>query len=127
MNINKIFNTFKQESNIEEQTLVDFKNHPLYKLKLFEKLINEQNKWKPIILKEFAGSEEGEILRKYLIYNRGWNLIKEFNSSNEIWIDALKSLPYENMNKALNKCINYFIEQEDYEKCAFLNKIKEIS
>jgi hypothetical protein len=60
-----------------------------------------------------------------IIFNKAFFYIKDFNIENDKHIDSLKCFNYNKVLFNLNKSIQFFETKEEYEKCAFLFKIKD--
>ena len=56
--------------------------------------------------------------------NRAYYWIGEFDGDNPEWVDALNFYDPIEVTSALEFTIKYFEGIEEYEKCAFLTKIK---
>lgn len=59
-----------------------------------------------------------------IIFNKAFFYIKDFNIEDDKHIDALKCFNYNKVLLNLNKSIQFFENKEEYEKCAFLLRIK---
>jgi len=127
VNFNKIFDTFsrkeiftERDNSINQNIPI---NHPLFKLKLFERLVNthEQN------LSTSKNSDPKiKEMGEFILFNKVWDIIKDFNFKDKTWVEGIKMLDSNSFNKSLSKVIKHFIKYEEYEKCDFLHKIQKL-
>ncbi len=136
MDIKKIFGLFEepQENNKEvsreeyNQLVDNYKKHPLYWVGMFKKLIYNHNLFNSQLLKFFEKLDEGldqvDIDRagEYVVFNKAWEYIKKINPEDKKHQEALYHFSDIHLKIALELAINYFQEQEEYEKCAHLKK-----
>jgi len=68
---------------------------------------------------------------EFVVYNRAWYYIQNVDVNVEEHVLAIEKYQDEYLDTALKLGINFFEEQEEYEKCALLkrilDKIQEIS
>lgn len=136
MDIKKIFGLFEepQENNKEvsreeyNQLVDNYKKHPLYWVGMFKKLIYNHNLFNSQLLKFFEKLDEGldqvDIDRagEYVVFTKAWDYIKKVNPEDKKHQEALYHFSDIHLKIALELSINYFQEQEEYEKCAHLKK-----
>jgi len=136
VDIKKIFGLFEepQENNKEvsreeyNQLVDNYKKHPLYWVGMFKKLIYNHNLFNSQLLKFFEKLDEGldqvDIDRagEYVVFNKAWEYIKKINPEDKKHQEALYHFSDIHLKIALELAINYFQEQEEYEKCAHLKK-----
>ncbi len=136
MDIKKIFGLFEepQENNKEvsreeyNQLVDNYKKHPLYWVGMFKKLIYNHNLFNSQLLKFFEKLDEGldqvDIDRagEYVVFTKAWDYIKKINPEDKKHQEALYHFSDIHLKIALELSINYFQEQEEYEKCAHLKK-----
>ena len=137
VSIDNIFGLFSHDdkdlSKGENVTYIDFKKSPKYYLGMYKKLILNHINFNKKVLQFFKKSNADLELNdmkeagEYVTYNRAWNYVKNLNLKDEIHIDAIKFYSDEYLITSLELGIHYFQNQEEYEKCAFLLKIKEKS
>ena len=137
VSIDNIFGLFshndKDLSNGENVTYIDFKKSPKYYLGMYKKLILNHINFNKKVLQFFKKSNADLELNdmkeagEYVTYNRAWNYVKSINLKDENHIDAIEFYSDEYLITSLELGIHYFQNQEEYEKCAFLLKIKEKS
>ena len=135
MDINKIFNLFngdEPESLREKAQQVDipldYKNHPLFWVGMFKKLIQNHHIFNDQLLKFFEKlDEELDIVDidragEFVVFNRAWNYIQKVDPNNLVTQEALYRFADIHLKLALELSISYFQEMEDYEKCSHLKK-----
>ena len=135
MDINKIFNLFngdEPESLREKAQQVDipldYKNHPLFWVGMFKKLIQNHHIFNDQLLKFFEKlDEELDIVDidragEFVVFNRAWNYIQKVDPDNLVTQEALYRFADIHLKLALELSISYFQEMEDYEKCSHLKK-----
>ena len=74
---------------------------------------------------QFRANEAKEA-SAFAVYNRAWSYIKDVNIDDDEHQDALWEFNSKPLFKALNQAISYFESTEEYERCAFLVKVKEM-
>ncbi len=136
VDIKKIFGLFEepQENNKEvsreeyNQLVDNYKKHPLYWVGMFKKLIYNHNLFNSQLLKFFEKLDEGldqvDIDRagEYVVFTKAWDYIKKVNPEDKKHQEALYHFSDIHLKIALELAINYFQEQEEYEKCVHLKK-----
>ena len=126
MDIEKIFNNFKDDSTT---VVVDFSQHPVVWIGMFKKIIINHISFKETIIKTIKKNnpelEEDEIriAGNIILYSRAWEYIKNVDLNMESHIDALLSLYSEDLMMALIKSKKHYERYEEYEKCAFIKSI----
>jgi hypothetical protein len=135
MDINKIFslfdgeefNSLKEKAQIVDITL-DYKNHPLFWVGMFKKLIQNHQVFNDQLLKFFDKLDEGlsivdvDKAGEYVVFNRAWEYIQKVDPDNLVAQEALYRFADIHLKVALELSINYFQEHEEYEKCSHLKK-----
>lgn len=137
VSIDNIFGLFSHDdkdlSNGDTTTYIDFKTTPKYYLGMYKKLILNHINFNKKVLQFFQKSnadlelEDMKGAGEYVTYNRAWSYVKNVNLKDKNSIDAIKFYSDEYLITSLDLGIHYFQNQEEYEKCAFLLKIKEKS
>jgi len=136
MDVNKIFGLFEQSNKNEKIVTEDeynklvenYKKHPLYWVGMFKKLIYNHNIFHTQLIKFFEQSDEEldqiDINKagEYVVFTRAWDYIKKVNPEDKKHQEALFHFVDDYLKTALELSINYFQEQEEYEKCAHLKK-----
>jgi hypothetical protein len=136
VNINKIFDLFndkepdslKEKAQVADVLIKDYKNHPLFWVGMFKKLIYNHEVFHLQLLKFFDKLDEGldqvDIDRagEYVVFTKAWEYIKKIDSNNLQHQEAIYQFSDIHLKTALELSINYFQEQEEYEKCSHLQK-----
>tara|TARA_R110000796_G_scaffold62242_1_gene143649 strand:+ start:393 stop:815 length:423 start_codon:yes stop_codon:yes gene_type:complete len=133
VNVNNIFDLFGPQDNLDGTesgtTLIDFKNTPTYWVGMYEKLILNHFSFNKKMLKLFKKSNNDldmgdmEEAGKFVTYNRAWSYIKKINLNNENDKKSIKMYADKQLNVTLQLGIDFFIETEQYERCAHLQNI----
>lgn len=132
VDIDNIFSLFGEyddlDGNSNSNTLIDIKSTSLYKVGMFKKVILNHVNFNKKIIKLFTKSnseldindlkEAGESI----VYNRAWSYIKNIDIKNKDHQTSIIHYSDEYLDTALKMCISYFIDFEEYEKCAHLQK-----
>jgi hypothetical protein len=135
MDINKIFDLFDSSSKdelVQDRSAIvnDFKEHPAYWLGMYKKLIFNQKLFSQRIiyhLNKLDTDQDLEVVGNNLAFERGWHYIQKFNVNEEIHKDSIILLLDSILLKTLEDGIYHFQEKEEYERCAHLKKILDIS
>lgn len=133
---NKLFNLFP-ESNRDPDDMTDHEievnivESIIYKLKKYLKIVSNHQVFfasYTMQMKQADPKFDAEATKRqaaFVVYNRSWHYIKDFNLDDE---DHLRDLvlinPYD-LSYALQLSIKYFESTEEYEKCAHLFKIQQ--
>lgn len=133
MDLNHFFSFFNNnpDSGYSKEDIKDFKNEPYYKIRVFEKLILNGMLFKKSLINFFTSSNDDldmsqvDLAGEFMMYNRAWFWINQLDWDDEKWVEDLEKASSENLLVAVKLSINYFEEQEEYEKCAFLKKIQD--
>ena len=135
MNIDKIFNLFSKDEpdSLREKAqqidiALDYKNHPLFWVGMFKKLVQNHQVFNNQLLKFFDKLDEGlntvdvDKAGEYVVFNRAWEYIQKVDPDNLVAQEALYRFSDIHLRGALELSINYFQEHEEYEKCSHLKK-----
>ena len=132
MNIDDIFNLFKSpEEEVETTTQVDMSNHPIVWMGMFKKLILNYQTFSKQLLKFFETSDpqldinDIEKAGCYMVFNRALDNLSKIEVDNSFHIECLKFYADDDFKKALSLAIDYFVSEEEYEKCSYLQKIHD--
>jgi len=135
VNIDKIFNLFngdefdslKEKAQAVDVSL-DYKNHPLFWVGMFKKLIQNHQVFNDQLLKFFDKLDENlsttdvDKAGEFIVFTRAWDYIQKVDPDNLVCQEALYRFADIHLKIALELSINYFQEVEEYEKCAHLKK-----
>ena len=135
MNIDKIFNLFSKDEpdSLREKAqqidiALDYKNHPLFWVGMFKKLVQNHQVFNNQLLKFFDKLDEGlntvdvDKAGEYVVFNRAWEYIQKVDPDNLVAQEALYRFSDIHLKVALELSINYFQKHEEYEKCSHLKK-----
>ena len=136
MNIDKIFSLFEgdEPNSLREKAqqvdiILDYKNHPLFWVGMFKKLIQNHQTFNDQLLQFFDKLDEElstvdvDKAGEFLVFNRAYEYIQKVDPDNLVTQEALFRFADIHLKVALELSINYFQEHEEYEKCAHLKKI----
>jgi hypothetical protein len=132
MDLNKFFSFFSPTSEDGDfhGSLESFKESPIYKIKIFERLIINGLIFKKSIVNFFSKADEDldvsqiDLAGEFMMYNRAWFWISQLDWDDEQWVYDLKIASSESLLTAVKLSIHYFEECEEYEKCAVLKRIQ---
>jgi hypothetical protein len=136
MDVNKIFGLFdgeefdsmKEKSQATDILLKDYKNHPLFWVGMFKKLIYNHHLFNAQIIKFFDKIDNDldpvdiDKAGEFVVFTRAWDYIKKIDPEDRQHQEAIYHFLDVDLKVALELSINYFQEQEEYEKCAHLKK-----
>jgi hypothetical protein len=136
VDINKIFGLFNDEEpdSLREKAkavdeILNYKEHPLFWIGMFKKLIHNHKQFSKKIVGFFQKMDEEldlydvEEAGEFIVYNRAWFWISKVDLLDSRVHDALNFYADEYLQTYLKFTIHYFEELEEYEKCAHLKKI----
>lgn len=133
MDLNKLFSLFNKDPEEElRENLITYKNTPKFKLEMFSRIVLEGIDFKTKIISFFSNSNTGlesEDLAEvgdFMMFNRAWFWVGQFELDNPEWSEALNSLNIRDFQEALRICIKYFEDGEEFEKCSFLVNIRSL-
>jgi len=137
-NINKIFDLFSQEpednskeEKSQEQILIDFKNHPIYSVLMFKKMILNHLYNRKMVISLMKQSnpklDEENVLKMgdSICFNRALDYLASLDFNSELVDKSIKEQADEDLLFTVNKAIEYFENLENYEQCAFLKQVQE--
>ena len=131
--LDKFFSTAESQSEQEtKQQLADFKEHPIYNILMFKKMIINHLKTVNNI-EALANTFKGENLKaeekieimERAVYNKSFTYIVKVDIDNP----DVREMIINNSDRFLeviDLAIEYFINIELYENCIVMNKIREI-
>ena len=133
INVDNIFGLFGSHDDFNgtdtDRAFIDYKNTPLYWVGMYKKLVLNHINFNKKILNFFKKSNyELDIIDmkeagEHIVYSKAWNWIKKINIDNPLHLDAIDHYKDEYLQTSLELGISYWIETEEYEKCAHLQKI----
>jgi hypothetical protein len=137
-NINKIFDLFSQdpednqENKQQENILIDFKNHPVYFILMFKKMIiNHLYNRKAVVVlaKQSDPKLNEENLLKMgdsICFNRALDYLTSLDLNNDLVKQSFKEQADKDLLLTVNKAIEYFENLEHYEQCVFLKQVQDV-
>jgi len=141
VNVNKIFGLFdsegekpKSNSGINQDMsylLEDYKQHPMFWVGMFKKIIYNHKSFNDKILNSFKDLDseldmnDVENAGEFIMYNRAWYWINKIDIKETLHQNALTHYADEILLTYTKVTILYFQELEEYEKCAHLKKIQD--
>tara|TARA_R110000744_G_scaffold286786_1_gene398069 strand:- start:390 stop:809 length:420 start_codon:yes stop_codon:yes gene_type:complete len=130
MDIDNIFELFSDSEFIkDDETPIDFSKTPIYWVGMYKKIVLNHINFNKKVLKFFKkANHEFDIddikeAGEFFVYNRAWHYIEKINIEEETHLLALSEYSDEYLDTSLKLGINFYEQQEQYEKCAFLKKI----
>ena len=133
INLDNIFHLFSSNDDLDgidnSNIHIDFKNTPIYWVGMYKKLILNHVSFNKKIIKFFQKSNKDLDLNdvkeagEFVTYNKAWAYIKKIDLPKEEHKKGINTYADEYLDTSLKLGINFFIETEEYEKCAHLQKI----
>lgn len=142
MNLSNFFSLFsnndkdknqQEEDSSYQTTLADIMNTPVYWVGMFKKLIYNYKAHGNKLLMQVEGFDIGadyddvQSAYEFMLYERSYFYLTCLDITNP---DDLKVLEKESdkiLLFALDNCISYYEDQEEYEKCSYLKEISDLS
>jgi hypothetical protein len=132
INVDNIFGIFEDNEfneNSISKTFIDLHHTPIFWIGMYKKLVlNHINLNKKIL--RFLKSSHSELdiydmeeAGEYITYVRAWEYIKKIDLEDLSHKEALNHYKNEYLKTSLELGISYWVESEEYEKCAHLQKI----
>lgn len=131
---NKIFGLFGNEENNslpkKVEAIIDFKEHPLFWVGMFKKLIYNHKNFNRKVMNFFSQMDEEldlydvEQAGEFIVYNRAWFWISKIDPTISSHQESLLHYADDYLLTCVKFSISYFEEFEEYEKCAHLVKIQ---
>ena len=138
--LDNIFELFSSNENVDGENdivHIDFTQTPVYWIGMYKKLVLNHLNFNKKVVQFFKESNheldvvDMENVGEFVVYNRAWYYIQNVDINVEEHVLAIEKYQDEYLDTALKLGINFFEEQEEYEKCALLkrilDKIQEIS
>ena len=139
MDLNKIFGLFNDEepkSLKEKSQLIDdvlnFKEHPLFWVGMFKKLIQNHKLFNKEIIGFFSildqelDIDDVEQAGEFVVYTKAFSWIGKIDINNKLHQDSILKFSDDAFLSYLKISILYFEKFEEYEKCAHLKNIQNI-
>jgi len=139
MDLNKIFGLFSDEEpkSLKEKSqliddILDFKEHPLFWVGMFKKLIQNHKLFNKEIIGFFSIlDQELDIYDvkqagEFVVYTKAFSWIEKIDVNNKLHHDSILKFSDDTFLSYLKSSILYFEKFEEYEKCAHLKNIQNI-
>lgn len=132
-NINKIFNLFGEEEPQEKKptVLVDFKNHPIYFILMFKKMISNHLMNRSSILSIIkqadptSNIDEIQAVGDNICFNKSLEYLNNLNFDDINVSRYIKEQSDKDLLFTIDKAIEFFLGREEYEKCIILKKFQD--
>ena len=136
MDINKIFGAFNSSSRDDDdfpqvtfltsEWKVDEENHPRYFIRMFTKLILNYTNYSKQLSRIFTSPDinlqEVQDAGEWMLYERAFFYLKSVDLHDKYHIKIIFEEATPKLEEALNKSLQFFENEEEYEKCAVLKK-----
>jgi len=115
------------------KTFNELREKPIFHVGMYKKLILNHLNFNAKVLNFFKETNQEFDVKdikeagEYVVFNRAWSYISEVDLKNKGYINAIKHYSDEDFHRALDMGIEFFIQDELYERCALLLKIKNKS
>lgn len=139
MDLNKIFGLFSNEEpkSLKEKSqliddILDFKEHPLFWVGMFKKLIQNHKLFNKEIIGFFSildqelDIDDVEQAGEFVVYNKAFSWIGKIDINNKLHQNSILKFSDDTFLSYLKISILYFEKFEEYEKCAHLKNIQNI-
>jgi len=142
MDKEKIFGLFDKHFDEGVNAEVElYKKTFRFKIEMFIKIVIYGEKWKSSVVNIFSKAdsdlnvEEIDEAGDFMLYTRAWFWIEQFDFNNDDCLEDLRSITHTDKDSfngsdlfiSLMRAIKYFEKIEEFEKCAFLVKIRDLS
>ena len=141
MDKEKIFGLFDKDFDESlQKDLGDYKKSFHFKIGMFIKVVIYGDKWKNSVVSMFSKAdvdfdvEDIDSIGDMMLYTRAWYWINQFDFDDKECLDDLKLFLDKDRDTynssdlfiSLMRTIKYFEKIEEFEKCAFLVKIRDL-
>ena len=138
MDLDKIFGLFKSDGDPtpEERNIatnVELVDHPYIYMGLFKKLIINYNTFSHQLFEFMRSSsvdldvEKMEKAGVHMVYWRAYDHLAKIDLTNSFHAEIIQTYADIKFIQALDMCLQYYEDIEEYEKCAFLKQVRDIS
>jgi hypothetical protein len=135
MDLNKLFKLFDSDEPEEKPVIVNniLDDHPYIYMGLFKKLIINYEMFSQQLFQFMRSTDDDldidnmEKAGVHMVYWRAYNHIEKIDLTQDFHVDTIRAYADDKFIDALNKCLQYYEDIEEYEKCAFLKKISDIT
>ena len=111
-----------------EEEIEMWKDTPRYKVGMFFKLVTNGSKLRRQIINMFEDDKRVNVedAGEFIMYNRAWFWLQDFNIDDNEWVEALSYYDNDQLSQSLTQSIQYLEKMEEYEKCSKLSSIVSI-
>tara|TARA_R110002012_G_scaffold127159_3_gene279346 strand:+ start:973 stop:1422 length:450 start_codon:yes stop_codon:yes gene_type:complete len=142
MNLSNFFSLFSNNDkgkNLQEEdisqytTLTGIMNTPAYWIGMFKKLIYNYKSHGSKMLMQVdgfdIGADYGDVQNAYefMLYEKSYFYLTCLDINNPEDLEVLKKESDKILLFALDNCISYYEDYEEYEKCSYLKEISDLS
>jgi len=142
MDKEKIFGLFDKHFDEGVNAEVElYKKTFRFKIEMFIKIVIYGEKWKSSVVNIFSKADSDLNVKEideagdFMLYTRAWFWIEQFDFNNDDCLEDLRSITHTDKDSfngsdlfiSLMRAIKYFEKIEEFEKCAFLVKIRDLS
>lgn len=138
MDLDKIFGLFKSDGDPtpEERNIAtnaELVDHPYIYMGLFKKLIINYNTFSHQLFEFMRSSsvdldvEKMEKVGVHMVYWRAYDHLAKIDLTNSFHAEIIQTYADDRFIQALDACLQYYEDIEEYEKCAFLKQVRDIS
>lgn len=131
INANNIFSLFNPDDrNAEEESLLDFDNHPHILVGFFTRMILRGDSFNKELSTLITANTQADVdtmleLNKLLIYNRAFEYLERVDLNKKEHQEYLSGKIDTGFITASNRALEYYIALEHYEKCSHIKKIQD--
>lgn len=124
--------SYNEQQEITSQ-LFELQDTPAFKIGIFRKLILNHTNFNLSVLSMLKRANDELDVRdmkdasEFIIYNRAWEYIKDLNVKDIDVFEAFKKGSNEELVTTFALAIDFFESREEYEKCAHLKKLSDLS
>ena len=136
MDLNKIFSLFRSDDDPapEERIVannVELVDHPYIYMGLFKKLIINYNTFSQQLFEFMRSSnvdldvEKMEKAGVHMVYWRAYDHLAKIDLTNSLHAEIIQTYADSKFIQALDACLQYYEDIEEYEKCSFLKQVRD--
>lgn len=123
-----IFSLFSKETDDSQSAYIDFTQSPFYYLYQYQKILSTLDDTKKFLkylqkLKKEVDIKEIRKAGEFILFEKSWESISNINIEEKEHQEALSENNSLEFRFYINLSIKHYLELEEYEKCAFLQKI----
>jgi len=115
-----------------EDDIIEFQKTPYYKIGMFLKLLKNGSNFKSQIV-SFLSTSDKDLdpvsignAGDFIMYARAWFWIESCDIKDEEWLEAFEVFREHDIELFLEQSLQYFLINEEYEKCILFKNILEV-